>query len=177
MKVFLSAFTLFSALFFLPASAEEMRIGYVDLDYVIENSYLKTMVDRSYREERSSLFQAQNQLFSELTNLQIKNNQMQSMLGYSEYMQEQAALTEHIKEKEKEVLQSWEELKNWEKGNSAQLYDDLFLALKEIAHENNMSIVLDRRHAVLYGDRSEDISQKVLDFLNRLSERDDPSVR
>ncbi len=166
----------FAALFF-PAVLFAAEIGYVDLDYVIDNSFLKERVAADNAAEKKILAEEQSAILHEMAAIRSEQITLASLLTYQEYQKTTKEYDLRLREKEARLKEAFERYAAWEKSNSALLYDELHAVLKMVAAEKKVRVIVNRPNTVLYGERDLDLSQNVLDILNKISERDKATTR
>ena len=158
-------------------SAENKRVGYIDLEFVLQNSIARDTFYKEYLNQRSRMIAARKSAEDNLHKLRKELRQKEHLLGYSEYEREYLAAKERIDETEKAVLQAREDLKKWENDNTGVLFDELLTVLEIIAEEENLELILSRQTSVLFGESGLDFSQRAIDLLNEKEERETPTGR
>lgn len=151
-------------------------IGYIDLQYVFENSNLKDSSYRNYLTKKKQLLEQKEKTEKDLFQLKDKLQQKQNYLGYSEYKQEEKKIAKTIENYQEEIQKFQEEIKVWETDAMAGVFDEIINVMKIISEEENMPVIISRR-AVIYGKFSRDMSQRAIDIINEVNQRSVPTAR
>lgn len=166
------------ALTALPAQAvDQARVGYVDLEYVFQNSALKKTVYKDYTAQKDKINAARLAAEKVLQDLRRQQRSQEALLGYEEFAKSQQELNARIAEGEKLVAEAREELKKWEQENMGSLFDEILLVLELLAQEENLSVILSKKNAVIYGETSLDMTQRAIDLINETDERATPAAK
>ena len=122
---------------------------------------------------KASNLQAQVNLHLLNKNLRTKEN----LLGYQEYIKEFQKAENILKEYETAIQEGHKDLKIWEQEIMAQLFDEIINILEIIAKEENLYLILSRQTSIVYGETQVDITQKAIDLINEINERNTPSAK
>lgn len=151
-------------------------IGYIDLQYVFENSNLKDSTYKDFLLKKKRLIEQKKRTEEELVKLKNSLDQKKNLIGYSEYMNEKELISETIENYEKQIQEFQKEIKAWEADAMAGVFDEIINVMKIISEEENMPVIISRR-AVIYGKFSRDMSQRAIDIINEVNQRSIPSAR
>lgn len=158
-------------------SEEKNRIGYIDLEYVFANSNLRDTAYKEFQAQKERLVQGKKAAEASLAKLRKELRDRESLLGAEEYQKDLKDIELKTLELEKTILQSKEDLRKWEQDTLATLYDDITVVMEIISREEKMPVILSRQNAILYGDSSLDMSQRAIDLINELDERNTPAAK
>ena len=160
-----------------PLFSIEKKVGYIDLQFVFENSAIKDTLYKDFLSQKEKVKAAALQAQINLHLIQKSLREKERLLGYQEYLQEYKLIENKIKEHEETIQKSHEDLKQWEQEIMAQLFDEIINILEIIAEEENLSIIISRQTSVVYGETAADITQKAIDLINEINERNTPSAK
>ncbi|RME88373.1 MAG: OmpH family outer membrane protein [Candidatus Hydrogenedentota bacterium] len=172
--VILSLAFLFPVLSF---AKEPTRVGYVDLKFIFENSVLKNRLYAEFMQQKSQLKRQIRNLALRKRKLELLYAKQYNLLGYQEAMAEEKKLQEKILNLEKQIDRVKKDIKSWENENMAILFDEIINALSVISKEENIQLFLSRESALVYGDTDLDYTQRVIDLINAIDERNTPSAK
>ncbi len=176
MRAYLKSILLLA--FALPLSAaEKTKVGYIDLEYVLQNSALKKTIYKDYTAQKDKINAVRLAAEKNLQELRRKQRAQEILLGYEEFTKNQQEFDAKITEAEKQVAEAREELKKWEQENMGSLFDEIMLVLEILAKEENLSIILSKKNAIIYGETSLDITQRAIDLINEADERATPAAK
>ncbi len=153
------------------------KVAYVDLEYVFQNSNLKRESDDKTRLQKESYVRLQNNLETSISQMKKELRQLESLLGYSEYMTIFKKRKKKIKIQRKELSNLKKDYKEWYRIAQVSLFEELVIAIETISEKEGVDLVLSKRPAVLYSKDSLDISEKVINFLNQISQRKSITVK
>ena len=151
---------------------EELKILYVDLNYVYSQSDLKERVEKETNQKRKSIETIREEARNSLREDKKYLKRLELLLGYEEYATEYRQLYQkkfELKEKELEKLN--EELNLWRKEKESGVFEELLLAIETIAEKEKAKIVFHKRGSIVYADSSLDVSDQVIDLLNEINQR------
>ena len=154
-----------------------IKIGYIDIEYILKNSKLKNTILKEYNYKRKEIIENKSKHEELLFLLKRELRRKEKLLGYSEYLEELKNIKDKIKDFEKKILKLKIELKNWEEESSVVFFDEFFIVLEIISKEESMPIILSRKKNILYADDKLDMTQKAINLLNKLNERKSPSAK
>ncbi len=164
----------------LPCSliqAQESRVGYVDLEYVFENSALKSTLYKQYQNQRLNILNAKKNAEQNLQDLLFRLRQKESMMGYSEFQIELKKAEIKIKDYEEKIKTTKDELRKWEADLMASVFDNIISVFQAVADEKKLDLIISRKTSVLYGKTDLDYSQEVVDLINEINDRDTATAR
>ena len=157
---------------------EELKILYIDLDYVYDQSKLKIKTQDELRKKRKFIGTTRLKLEDSLRNDKKYLTQLESFLGYAEYNAEYKKLYQKkFEEKEKEFQRLHEELSLWKTEKESDIFEELLLAVETIAEKEKARIVFLRKGSIVFADQSLDISDQVIDLLNQINQRSSVTVK
>lgn len=151
---------------------EKSRIGYVDIEHVLQNSIAKEIFYSEYILERNKLVAARKNAQDKYRRLRKKLRIYETLLGYSEYEDELASQKKNMETIEMMLANANHDLKKWEQKNIALLFDELENILEIIAEEENVDIIFSKEPTILYGPASSNFTRRVIDLLNEKDVRD-----
>ena len=157
---------------------EKLKILYIDLDYVYEQSDLKVRSQKEVGRKRKSLDNIRKEAEVSLQKDKKYLNRLESLLGYEEYVREYKQLyQEKFERKRKEFEKLSKELEFWRREKELDLFEELLLAVETIAEKENATIVLRKKGSIVYINPSLDISDQVIDLLNEVNQRASITVK
>lgn len=169
-------FTLFTLIGFGANAQKPINIGYVDMEYILENV-------PEYQQASTQLDQRVQEWQNEIEQKRKEINEMKTSL-----QNERALLTpELIEEREEEIAYQQEQATNYEqkrfgpKGDYMiqkrqlikPIQDQVFTAVQEIAETRDFDFIFDRNSesGMLFAKNRYDLSDQVLRSINRASNR------
>lgn len=161
----------------LSDSPKPKRVGYVDLEYVFENSALKDTLYKEYQNQRQNIIKSKKNAETNLQLLLFSLRQKEAMMGYQEYQKELRVSEKKVKEYEETIKEAKEELRKWEADLMASVFDNIISVFQAIADEKQLDLILSRKTSILYGDTDLDYSQDVIDLINEINERDTATAK
>lgn len=157
--------------------AEKFRVGYVDLEYLYENSALKKAIYKEYSNQKEKIRQVKKNSEKKIGELNFKKKTLSVLLGYEEFLEEVKEIDKEIEKEEKLILEAKEAMRKWETENAALLFDEVMLVLELIAEEEDLDLILSKKNAIIYGDPALDVTQRAIDLINETDERSLPGVK
>ena len=159
------------------AQKKVRKVGYVDLEFVFKNSASKQNLYIEYKKQRRRILRAKSNAEDNLTRLKLETRKLESILGYDEYKKRSAKIKLKIKEYETSIQEARTELEKWEADLMGSAFDDIIRVLEIIALENDLSLIVSKKNAILYGDPNLDFTQDAIDLINEVNERNTPSAK
>ena len=148
------------------------RVAYLDLEYVFKNSNLKARSDKESKAQKERFIYLKNRIELSLRKKNKELRQLEMILGHTEYMKEFEERSGGLELQKKELADLKKKYDEWYKAAQVNLYEELMIAIETISQKENVSIVLSRHPAVLFSNDSLDISEKVIDLLDQINQRD-----
>lgn len=178
-RLFIIALICFSSCIFFRLSAEEqqLKIGYIDLEYVFANSVIRDTLYKDYLAQKERILQARKTAEASLILLRKEIRDSENLLGFEEYRDAYQKAEIKVNELEKTIMVAREELKKWESDGMAAVFDEIHLILEIISKEENMPIILSKHNSVMHGNSNLDMSQRAIDLINEFDERNTPSAK
>ena len=153
------------------------KVAYVDLEYVFQTSSLKKESDNKTKLQKQTYIELQNNLKTSLSKIKKELRQLERMLGHAEYMKIFKKRKNKINIQKKELLNLKKEYKEWYRIAQVSLFEELVIAIETISEKEEVDLVLSKRPAVLYSEDSLDISDKVINFVNQINQRESITVK
>lgn len=177
LKLFIFVLILLMARVPIFSEDNDPRVGYIDIEYVIENSALKDTLYRDYTNQKERLKQIKIDAEKNLIALKKEMRINEELLSFSEYQEKEKELLQKKEELESGIKEVRDDIKKWEDDLMATLFDEVLIIMQMIAEEENLDIIISKNRSVLYGTEGLDFSQKAIDIINELNERDTPVAR
>jgi len=159
------------------AWARNNKIIYVDIEFIIENTYLKKTFQEEYIRKRKDLQNTKYEKEKALYLIKDRLRQQKFLLGHQEYLKEFSKIHKKLTEYEAEILKLRKSLTEWEKDTMASIFDDLLLIMEVISTEEKIGIILSKEPNIIYSDNNYDYTQKVVELLNEIDERSTPTAK
>ena len=153
------------------------KVAYVDLEYVFQTSSLKKESNNKTKLQKQTYIELQNNLETSLSKIKKELRQLERMLGHAEYMKIFKKRKNKINIQRKELLNLKKEYKEWYRIAQVSLFEELVIAIETISEKEEIDLVLSKRPAVLYSEDSLDISDKVVNFVNQINQRESITVK
>lgn len=178
MRYVLPALLLFLAFFPIPIFPEDKSdIAYIDLKFVFENSNLKNRLYREFLSQKDRVSERIRALGRKIRDEQLALAALQPMLGAKEFLLERNKVEKKLKQYEDEIAKAKKDVASWESENMAILFDEIINVLTILSKEEGIKIFLSRQSAMVYGDSALDYTQRVIDLINEIDERNTPSAK
>jgi len=156
------SFILISSVGISTVKAETDKIAYVDLSRLFD-SYQKTIdYDKKLEAEQNSKEQERNKKINEIKDLQSKLN----LLNAAEKDKQQKLIDAKTKELQGLDNQLQMDFKKDRDEKIKEILKDIESTVRDFAKSNNYTFILNDR-VLIYGDESKDITEKVLEILNK----------
>lgn len=152
---------------------ETVSVGYVDIQYILENSSLKEKFSKKYAEQKKKLIQNKSTEQKSLLQLQLSLYKQASFLGYSEYQKKIQTFQNQLSKHKEEINKIQRSLQEWEASNLERLLDSLILALQIISTEYKVDIMLSKEPNIIYSNRKYDFTKKIIQILDNEKSRDE----
>ena len=156
---------------------KEKTIAYINLEYVLQNSVLNKTAKRRTTEQSKAFAKLRKKVETSLHTYRKKMRQLEALLGHSEYMKEFKELQKKLEGYQKELQEVKKEYKLTKEKYQAELFQELLAAVQLISEKEKIKIVFSKDIAVIFSDDSFDISDKVIDLLDDLNQRDTITVK
>ncbi|UCD70701.1 MAG: OmpH family outer membrane protein [Syntrophobacterales bacterium] len=159
------------SVFGVPAHASEIKIGYIDIARVLNESEpgkeAKVVMEGEYQKFQNEIAQRQRELKA-----------LQETLQKQELMLSEKAR----KEKEREYQNKLKESKRWAEDRQGELKQkeieltkaalkDLEATLKKLGEEEKFTLILAKNETILYISSAIDLTNRVIQILNSSSEK------
>ncbi|GEM_PF-2137117 len=151
-------------------------IGYIDMQYVFENSNLKDTAYKEYLNKKKRLIEEKENVQKRVRQMEESLEQKKQFLGYSEYIKEKEASQEALDDYREQVKKFQDEMVAWETDTMAGVFDEIINVMEIIAKEEKMPVIVSRK-SVVYGKYSRDMSQKAIDIINEVNQRSVPTAK
>ncbi len=148
----------------LSLKAGEGKIGYVDL-YSVFNNYQKTKDYEKILEQKKSEKEKETKI-NEKKNEIIKMQDKLDLLKGKEQDKQREKINQAIVEYRKLESQIVSELKKESDARMKEIFNDVNNTISKFAKQNGFSVIINK-NALLYGAPSMDVTEKIVDILNK----------
>jgi len=158
-------------------SQKTSKIGYIDMEYVYENSNLSNLLVKKFEAQKKRMTLLRNKYMKKLSLLKKELRDKEKFLGYTEFLKEHKKISRKIILYEAEVIQANNSLKKLESDLMGSVFDKILLVLEIIAKEEGLDVILSYKTDILYANTELDMSQRAIDLLNESNDRDTPTAK
>ncbi len=161
-------FVVFILLAWASYSQAEQKIAFFELDKVLSDSQWGKSVHEKLKKEEEQIKTQLKAKQEELNKLREEFQSKQGSMGEDVKKKKMAAFEEKRQEGEKFLIESNRKLQTMSEQLMKPLIDKIVEIAKDIAKKEKYDIVLEaRRSGIVYGDDKYDITQKIIERLDK----------